>query len=383
MKKGWALVLAAAFLGLAAVGLTADEKTDRQETDRTQVQVVEPVRVQARSGDRFASNLDRDRQLRVNQRQDARPVVPQPQAPAAGPEADPLRALLADAKIGRPHDSGDFRVFTVLLKRPQYDAKTLTLDQALLHKVLSIREKDGGTVPTLLVTNTGDARVFLMAGELVLGGKQDRIIRQDVVVPPHTEDMEIPVYCGQRGRWHVETPTFQTKGSAANASVRKTAVGQKSQGAVWGEIDKTFTKNARSSDSSKLQEVLEDREIQTKVDRVAADLLSKRDADGYGLIVTHRGRILGVDIFGSHALYDGLAEKVLASYVVEALAETDGGVKPVSRDSAQNFLAHLADSHIEEAQTVGMGQAYIIRAGDTEGGGLIVNGQSVHVAAIR
>lgn len=46
---------------------------------------------------------------------------------------------------------------------------------------------DAGSVPTILVKNRLDARLFLMDGQELVGAKQNRILNTDVVVPARTE----------------------------------------------------------------------------------------------------------------------------------------------------------------------------------------------------
>jgi hypothetical protein len=70
-----------------------------------------------------------------------------------------------------------------------------TLDEALAAETLEITEtSEGGTVPLLKLLNRGDDPVFLMAGEQLVGAKQNRILK--------TGDAEIRIsFQADPGSW--------------------------------------------------------------------------------------------------------------------------------------------------------------------------------------
>src|SRR5262249_7252883 len=71
----------------------------------------------------------------------------------------------------------------------------LTLDDALELQALKVTEvSDGGNVPTLKVINTSGARVFLMAGEQLVGAKQNRVLNTSLMVAPEVE-LPVPLSC--------------------------------------------------------------------------------------------------------------------------------------------------------------------------------------------
>src|SRR5947209_6742140 len=78
---------------------------------------------------------------------------------------------------------------------PLYDAaaKTtddyITLDEGLKEGSVKVKEsKDGGSVNTLYVTNSAKRPLYIMAGEVVLGGQQDRTLGRDQIVSPGKKD---------------------------------------------------------------------------------------------------------------------------------------------------------------------------------------------------
>ena len=79
---------------------------------------------------------------------------------------------------------------------------------------------DGGSVPEVVVENTSrDAHVFIMAGEVISGGKQTRTVREDVVLAPG-QRIELGVFCVEKHRWQ-GSPNFGAANQLVPQSIRK------------------------------------------------------------------------------------------------------------------------------------------------------------------
>src|SRR3974390_1700487 len=59
----------------------------------------------------------------------------------------------------------------------------------------------GPSVNQLVLINRSKRPLILLAGELVSGGKQDRVIAKDRIVAPGSEPLPLNVFCVQHGRW--------------------------------------------------------------------------------------------------------------------------------------------------------------------------------------
>jgi len=75
----------------------------------------------------------------------------------------------------------------------------LTLKEALIKGHVTVRETD--TVERLEIENAGSEAVFVQAGDIVKGGKQDRVLTVSFLVPPKSGPMPIGAYCVEQGRW--------------------------------------------------------------------------------------------------------------------------------------------------------------------------------------
>ncbi|MEL7124270.1 MAG: DUF6569 family protein, partial [Bacteroidota bacterium] len=79
--------------------------------------------------------------------------------------------------------------------------QALATNQAAIMERTNERGRIRASVNTLTIENFSDQPIFLMSGEVITGGMQDRVIGQDMVIPPRSGLMDIPVYCVEKGRW--------------------------------------------------------------------------------------------------------------------------------------------------------------------------------------
>jgi|GEM_PF-5009073 len=80
---------------------------------------------------------------------------------------------------------------------------------------ISARRGDGATVNELALINKSGRKLLLLAGEVVVGGKQDRIVQEDRIVPPVSTPVALDVFCVEQGRWRPEGAAAGPGASAA------------------------------------------------------------------------------------------------------------------------------------------------------------------------
>src|SRR5688572_2270395 len=142
--------------------------------------------------------------------------------------------------------------------------KYMSLKEALAQKKVIITEQIGGaTVNTLTIENISNDTIMIMSGEVITGGKQNRIIGKDIILVPHSGKIDLSVYCVEAGRWeNVSTCTNQFSGyfNVGSLILRQTVDNAANQSEVWKKVDavtdalgtksstKTYTAISRSSD---------------------------------------------------------------------------------------------------------------------------------------
>ena len=210
---------------------------------------------------------------------------------------------------------------------------------------------DGAQVNRLMLVNNSDRPLILLAGEIVTGGKQDRVVGKDRIVPPKSDPIDLSVFCVEPGRW-VARSVERTGGGAprgypadsfssfsaqmAQPSVRKEAMADKDQQKVWDEVHKSAAGMAAAlpapakpalESTSSYAGVMENVEVQRNLNSVAAPIERSyeslirelRAQNAVGVVVAVNGEIIWADVFASTALLEKYWPKLVRSYAAEAM----------------------------------------------------------------
>jgi len=172
----------------------------------------------------------------------------------------------------------------------------LVLDEAMAAGQVKIQEIADGSVNTLTFVNKADHPVFVMAGEVIIGGKQDRIIGKNTVIPGKTTQ-EVPVFCVEHGRWDGKTKEFTTAKALAHGRLR----GQASYAAqqdVWNEVAAKNKVRKTENTSGTYRKV-----AQQQSDGTLATMETQVDAAIAKIPAADRARMVGyaVALNGAHA----------------------------------------------------------------------------------
>ncbi len=307
---------------------------------------------------------------------------------AAGPLAAQdstasVRTLLSSVSLGSPTQFGNLTLFPLSFNGKPAAAPFVTLDEALKRKLLEIVELDGGTVPEVGITNKSSEIVFIMGGEIITGGKQDRVVGSDVLIGPKASKIKVPVYCVEAGRWTYTTQAFTTKQNLGTWTIREKAQSKASdsQEGIWNDVGKIAAANATESSTSALQSTYDDAKVNRKIAELEEKLKNVPSfaAGTLGIACGVGGRIVSVDVFSNPALFAKLWPKILRAAALSSLTEEAG--KPVTRDQAAVFMQKLADARF--VQSAGIGAGADVKA-NVEGmtiGALGYKGAAVHVSA--
>jgi len=234
-----------------------------------------------------------------------------------------------------------------------------------------IRQQGGAEVNRLVLINNSKRPLILLAGEVVTGGKQDRIVAKDRIVPANSDPVDLMVFCIEPGRWTESSTNFKSSASVSSGSygflvqpsVRKEAMAKKDQHQVWeavGSSNRGLSRAASGSDEAAVEnttsyaKVMQSAPVQAKVDDEARHiehsyssvLAQLKDAHAAGVVVAIRGEIVWADLFGSSELLQRYWPKLIRSYVAESLSSGKATlVKGPSVDEAQQFLDHRDTTH--------------------------------------
>ncbi|HKT89619.1 MAG TPA: DUF6569 family protein [Candidatus Sulfotelmatobacter sp.] len=300
-------------------------------------------------------------------------------------------------KVLDPIRHGNLTVFPVVAARSYPTGEFLTLDEGLRSGEVVITEAgnvqglirrrpamgirhDGAEVNRLVLVNNSKRPLLLLAGEIVSGGKQDRVIGKDRIVPAESDPIDLSVFCVEPGRWVATSQNFGASESMygntvggpihgaapppmalmAQPSVRSKAMADKNQSEVWDAVNKqkeamTVTVEATApavatemSQTSSYAKVNENREVKKQVDAIAKPIEQSyeslihqlRDRNAVGVVVAVNGRIIWADVFASTDLLAKYWPKLIRSYASEAVVTRakDAGA---TVNQAQDFLADM------------------------------------------
>jgi hypothetical protein len=296
-----------------------------------------------------------------------------------------VKQLLETIQVTHAQEAGRLQVYGLTWANAG-GLTYLTLDEALASQVLEITEvNEGGQVPVLKVINRGDVMVFLMAGEQLVGAKQNRVLNADIMVPARGE-LPIPVSCVESGRWRYRTRGFGSSGTMSHAKLRHLMTKQSTayyrsegsprsdQGEVWEEVDRKLGKMGSSSASHALQQTYED--YSARLD----DLLGQvRLPEGcHGVAFAHGGKVAGADLFDRPATLARLWPKVVRGFAIDALEEDAAAAAPAA-ENVRRWLQTGAQAGAEPFQSPGLGQDVRLEGPEVVGAALVVEEEPVHV----
>jgi len=234
-------------------------------------------------------------------------------------------------------------------------------------------------IEELVLVNNSKHPLILLAGEVVTGGKQDRVVGKDRIVPAESDPVDLSVFCVEHGRWVESSAKFDTHAYVmAQPSVRKQAMVANNQQKVWDEVANSKASmsanseaNLRRADPSsaapspapmvelrKLDETTsyaktrENKVIQQQVDDIVGPMQKSyesvikqlREQNAVGVVVAVKGHIIWADIFASTGLLSKYWPKLLQSYAAEALSMS-GERTEITSKSAQQFLDNWQTTH--------------------------------------
>jgi hypothetical protein len=231
--------------------------------------------------------------------------------------------------------------------------KYSNLKNAVENNKLVVSEvSEGGQVNTVYAENVSSDTVFIMAGEIIKGGKQDRVLAQNMIIPP-SEKADLSAFCVERGRWSnggKGVGQFSKVGSVACMAVKSAAVKDKDQSYVWENVSKVTEKNDAKSNTGTYNELDNSDSFQKKLDEYMPHFKNAfaNKTDVIGVIAVTGSKVISCDLFATHHLFVSSYESLLHAYVTESI--TNGSEVRISDDEAQKYLTDFLANQKEVEQ---------------------------------
>jgi hypothetical protein len=298
----------------------------------------------------------------------------------------------AEWRLGSPITHNNLTVFPVLADDPTAGADLITLDEGLRSGKVIITElgadgrsrainrrriSDDAEVNRLALTNKSGKALVLIAGEMIVGGKQDRIVGHDCIIEASNTPVPLDVFCVEHGRWSGDSSFGRgvavgggtgsggglgsgsgrgmgpgsggsvgalpaTIAPMALPNIREKAQARKSQTDVWAAVAETVTVNATTTRTGNLTSVYQNKQVNTKLGGYERSFKGRLSgANIVGVVVAVGDKIVSADVFANHSLFRAYWPKMLKSYALEAVSTSGAGAKRVSRTNAEAFLARV------------------------------------------
>jgi hypothetical protein len=257
------------------------------------------------------------------------------------------RALPERYVLGEPVHLGSAAIVPIALARPiepEEQGDYLTLSEAKTLGVVEIAElPQHEAVDSVQVRNLGDRPVLLIAGELLVGGNQDRVVARDTLVPAGAT-VNVPVFCVEQDRWDGASDRFEYAMATVPMGVRRQAV-LGDQDSVWSSVA-AFNSAVRAPaggntvhggyQSEAVQKYLEE-----NLHRVESGLAGHEHAVGFLFVVD--GKVQAMDVFESPSLFRSARTSLLRGALAEA-ATCGAKVRPVPVGLCEAFVASVEDA---------------------------------------
>jgi hypothetical protein len=285
-------------------------------------------------------------------------------------------------QVSGPYTHENLAIYFLQTSETADTSRYVTLEEALDQQKVVVHET--GHVGELLVENLlPDKDVFIQAGEIVRGGRQDRTLGVDWVVPARSGKVPVPAFCVESGRWHRRSASESAQHFSSSKhyiTSRKMKIATKmsaNQHEVWtsvAEVQEKLThatgQSAHAEDSpSCLELTLDLKEVRARQESFMAKLSPALNAHpgAVGFAFAVNGQLNSAEMYASAELFRKLWNKLLASAVVEAMSEQQSK-KPTgspTSDLVRKFVEATGKGPSSEREITGRIRVHTKKSKDT------------------
>ena len=310
--------------------------------------------------------------------------------------AAPAVTAAPEPRISGPHVHENLAIYLIHGESAS-GPDPLTLQEAMARDAVRVIETE--KVNQLEIENTGTEDVFVQAGDIVKGGKQDRVLTVSLLLTPGAGKVPIGAFCVEQGRWAArgkeDVKRFASAASAMPSREAKLAMlapvkpvadpaeGRPQAGAgavgglpangiiaqrpsslsgddtanrqreVWAKVKTTQDKLtgtlgaavASPQSRSSLQLSLENADLKKAQQTYAAALrpVADKEKDVIGFAVAINGKLASADVYPSNGLFRKMWSKQLDAGITEAIGEASSHT-PAAGGTAERKPAPAIDA---------------------------------------
>ena len=263
-------------------------------------------------------------------------------------------------RLSGPYEFEDLSIYLIHGPDAPISRMYTPLQDAVDRQVAVVHET--GNVNELAIENASlDEDVFVQAGDIVKGGKQDRVLSVDLILPAGSGSVPISAFCVEQSRWqprgYESADHFSITEMVATYSLKQAIKDIATQTGVWSEVKSSqdsigagVARTVRSDESpTSLPLALESEAVQESVAPYVDNLLSivDRRNDVIGFAFAINDEIKGADVYSSNLMFEWFWPRLLKAAAVEAVA-TPGMKRAPNALSIETVGAYLVNSELGE-----------------------------------
>ena len=199
--------------------------------------------------------------------------------------------------LGEPQLVSNLMLFPIKASSADPKPRFRTLEEGLADDSVQITEPGGGH-SRVGIQNRSGSEVFIIDGEGITGGKQNRIAAASLVIGPRVSK-EIPAYCSEHGRW-AGSKSFSGSNEIAYPSIRRLNTASRSsrrtpqsiQSSIWMEISRKQASLKVHSATQSMQDIYAST-------RSGESVLIHAIGSGVGTAALQLARAMGATTFGT------------------------------------------------------------------------------------
>lgn len=295
---------------------------------------------------------------------------------------------LKELEMGPKADHLNMSVFPLF-----FEANTglqyLSLDAALTNGVVEISEvSEGGDVPNLKVTNKGEIPILILAGEELVGAKQNRMVNATFLVAGGV-CFNIPVSCVEQGRWSYRSKHFMSEKRMSSPqlrsrvhqdvtqSVREGHGFRANQSGVWDEIGAKSARMSVHSPTGAMADIYESYDDQLKQYTEHFTLSPKQK----GFLVAINGQMAGMEVFDSQTSLAKYFDKMMQSYALDAIDLEKQGPSPRHPETrADAWVKEIRELPVTPSPSLGLGEDLRLETEKVIGSGLVYEDTVIYLS---
>ncbi len=229
--------------------------------------------------------------------------------------------------------------------------EVVSLNKALQQGIVTVSERGSAStenVHWLRINNKSDKAIYIGSGEVILGGRQDRMVTKDTILIPTGSDQYVSVMCVEEGRWSDKEKKFAYF-NYATPQLRKVLDQSTNQVVLWREILRHLEYNGVNAPSLAFAARRQDKKfapLMQEYYNYFIDQLKSSDSTITGFVCMTGDRVIGCDIYSSPKLFYGQLEALLPGYIEEAISY--GKPVTIKNEKVKNYLDKILTD--EESQ---------------------------------